>query len=198
MSVLILASSSRYRSELLSRLGIEFERRPPDVDESRLADEAPAELVVRLAHLKATTVAAGRRAGLIIGSDQVAVCGGQILGKPETAERACEQLTYLSGQAVEFFTGLCLVDAASGAYQTAMVPTMVQFRTLERREIDDYVRRERPLDCAGAFKSEGLGIALFERIQGDDPSSLIGLPLIELCRMLRRAGVAVLGGSGSA
>jgi septum formation protein len=195
VTMLILASSSRYRSELLSRLGLEFRSRSPEVDESPLPGEAPADLVVRLAHLKAATVAAHYTDGLIIGSDQVAVCDEQILGKPGTPERACQQLASLSGHAVKFLTGLCLIDASSGLTQTAVVPTVVQFRKLERHEITDYVRREQPLDCAGAFKSEGLGIALFEHIQSDDPSALIGLPLIELCHMLRRAGVVVLGAS---
>lgn len=198
MSALILASSSRYRADLLTRLGIDFECRAPDVDESPLPGEAPADLVRRLAHLKAAAVAANCRAGLVIGSDQVAVSGGRILGKPGTAESACAQLALLSGRAVSFLTGLCLLDAVSGAHQLAVVPTTVHFRTLQRAEIENYVAREQPLDCAGSFKSEGLGIALFERIDGDDPTALIGLPLIELCGMLRRAGRPVLGSGGRA
>ncbi|MFU8814090.1 MAG: Maf family protein [Pseudomonadales bacterium] len=197
MSPVILASSSRYRSELLTRLQIDFETRSPDVDESPAADETPERLVVRLAELKAATVAASYREGLVIGSDQVAVCGAQILGKPGTAERACAQLTLLSGQSVDFLTGLCLLDAASGALQSAVITTTVRFRKLQPDEIRDYVRREQPLDCAGAFKSEGLGIALFEAIEGTDPTALVGLPLIELCRMLARAGRPVVGGSGA-
>lgn len=193
--MLILASSSRYRAELLSRLGLDFDVRAPEVDESPLAGESPAAMVARLAHLKAATAAAERGVGLVVGSDQVAVCGTQILGKPGTPERAREQLAALSGRSVEFLTGLCLLNATTGAFDTAVVPTVVQFRPLTSGEIADYVRREQPLDCAGAFKSEGLGIALFERLESEDPTALIGLPLIELCRMLRRAGVAVLGGS---
>jgi septum formation protein len=193
--MLILASSSRYRAELLSRLGLDFDVRRPEVDESPLPGESPAALVARLAHLKAATVATQFNTGLIVGSDQVAVCGAQVLGKPGTPERARAQLAALSGRSVEFLTGLCLMNAATGAFDATIVPTVVQFRTLTADEIADYVRREQPLDCAGAFKSEGLGIALFERLESDDPTALIGLPLIELCRMLGRAGVAVLGRS---
>ncbi len=200
MSRLVLASSSRYRAELLARLELEFETRAPDVDESPLPGEAPEALVTRLARSKAAAVAAElREAGadpaglLVIGSDQVAVLGSEILGKPGTPERACRQLEALSGHAVDFRTGLCLLDAGSGQAQCAEVVTRVRFRDLRPCEIEDYVARERPLDCAGAFKSEGLGIALFEAIESDDPTALIGLPLIELCRMLRRAGVRLLG-----
>jgi septum formation protein len=195
VNTLILASSSRYRSELLSRLGLGFESRTPDVDETPMPGEAPEKLVRRLSQLKAATVAAGYRSGLIIGSDQVAVCGTQVLGKPGTEERACAQLAMLSGNSVSFLTGLCLRDAASGLEQTAVVQTIVRFRALTEDEITDYVRRERPLDCAGAFKSEGLGIALFEGIDSEDPTALVGLPLIELCRMLTSAGRPVLGAS---
>ena len=197
MSSLILASSSRYRSELLARLGMEFETRSPDVDETPRSGESPDRLVLRLAELKATTIAAAYPQGLVIGSDQVAVCGHDILGKPGTEEKACAQLALLSGRSVSFLTGLCLLDAASGSLQSVMVPTTVRFRELERKEIVDYVARERPLDCAGAFKSEGLGIALFEAIDGPDPTALVGLPLIALCRMLARAGMPVLGRSAA-
>jgi MAF protein len=190
---LILASSSRYRAELLSRLELPFEIQAPDVDESRRAGEAPEALVRRLAEQKAGAVAAGRAEGLVIGSDQVAVCADEVLGKPGTAERARDQLARLAGRSVTFLTGLCLLDVADGSAQSTVVPSRVRFRALSAGEIDDYVARERPLDCAGAFKSEGLGIALFESIEGNDPNALIGLPLIELCRMLRQAGVAVLG-----
>jgi MAF protein len=189
---LILASSSPYRAELLARLGLGFETRSPDIDETRLDGESPEGLVERLARSKAEAVAPALPGALVIGSDQVAVCGSDVLGKPGTAARARDQLALLSGRAVTFFTGLCLLDTVSGNIQTAVVPTRVQFRHLNAREIDTYVARERPLDCAGAFKSEGLGIALFDAIEGDDPNALIGLPLIKLCRMLRNAGVDVL------
>ncbi len=198
MRTLVLASSSRYRAELLARLGLPFERSSPDVDETPGPGESPTELVIRLAQAKAAAVAASHGRALIIGSDQVAVCGDQILGKPGSVERAEAQLGALSGNTVTFQTGLCLLDAASGERQSEVVTTPVRFRHLEPQEISDYVARERPLDCAGAFKSEGLGIALFEAIGGDDPTALIGLPLIELCRMLRRAGVPVLGGRSGA
>lgn len=193
MRDLILASSSRYRATLLARLGLPFRTQAPDIDESRHADESAAALVRRLAAGKADAVAAAHPAALIIGSDQVAVLGSDILGKPGDPERAIEQLTRLSGQTVAFLTGLCLLDAETAQRQLAVVPTYVRFRELSLQEIRDYVAREEPLDCAGAFKSEGLGIALFEAIEGTDPNALIGLPLIELCRMLRNVGVKVLG-----
>jgi septum formation protein len=192
---LILASSSRYRADLLKRLGLPFHIHAPDIDESAAPDEEPRDLVERLARHKAAAVAETHRQALIIGSDQVAVLGERVLGKPGTAVRAREQLGMLSGRSVTFLTGLCLLDAASGAAQATVIPTTVRLRRLSTAEIADYVVREQPLDCAGAFKSEGLGIALFEAIEGTDPNALIGLPLIALCTMLRRAGVAVLSGS---
>jgi septum formation protein len=192
VKALILASSSPYRAALLTRLGLGFETRSPDIDETRLDGESPEGLVERLARSKAQAVAPAHPGALVIGSDQVAVCGSDVLGKPETAPRARDQLALLSGHSVTFFTGLCLLDTTSGDIQTAVVPTRVQFRHLSAREIDHYVARDRPLDCAGAFRSEGLGIALFDAIEGDDPNALIGLPLIALCRMLRHAGMDVL------
>lgn len=194
MRELVLASSSRYRAELLARLGLPFQSLSPDVDESARDGEAPARLVERLSLHKAQAIARQRPQALIIGSDQVAVCADQVLGKPGTEARAREQLTLLSGQTVRFLTGLCLLDAAAGSHQSTLAETRVRFRTLSAAEIADYVRRERPVDCAGAFKSEGLGVALFEAIEGDDPNALIGLPLIALCTLLARAGVPVLGG----
>jgi septum formation protein len=190
---LVLASSSPYRAELLTRLGLPFECRSPDVDETPAPGEAPEAQVRRLALDKARAVAARHPHALVIGSDQVAVCGDEVLGKPGSAARAREQLTRLSGRSVTFLTSLCLLDAPGVTHQLAVVPTRVRFRRLGAAEIGNYVDRERPLDCAGAFKSEGLGIALFEAIEGRDPTALIGLPLIELCRMLRHAGVHVLG-----
>jgi MAF protein len=193
MKPLILASTSRYRAELLRKLGLEFTACAPAVDETQLPGEPAEALVLRLAEAKARAVAASSGPALVIGSDQVAVCGQRILGKPGTAERAREQLAQLAGREVCFLTGLCLVDAGSGAAQTALDTTRVKFRQLSAIQIADYVARETPLDCAGSFKSEGLGIALFESIEGRDPNALIGLPLIELCSMLHRAGVDVLG-----
>lgn len=196
MRDLVLASSSRYRAALLARLELPFRAVAPAIDETPQDGEAPAALVLRLARQKAAAVAAECPRALIIGSDQVAVCADRVLGKPGSEAGAREQLALLSGTTVQFLTGLCLLDAASDTSQSTLVETRVRFRTLDPAEIADYVHREQPLDCAGAFKSEGLGIALFEAIEGDDPNALIGLPLIALCQMLRRAGVAILGHSG--
>jgi septum formation protein len=191
---LILASSSRYRRALLERLGLNFATTSPDVDETPRPGEAAEPLVSRLSRAKATAVAETvSEPALVIGSDQVAVLDGRILGKPGTEARARAQLAELSGRQVRFLTGLCLLTAPAGTAEEAVVVTEVQFRRLDSAEIDDYVARERPLDCAGAFKSEALGIALFEAIRADDPTALVGLPLIALCGMLRRAGMPVLG-----
>lgn len=192
---LLLASTSPYRRELLQRLGLTFTVCAPDVDESRQPDESPSELVRRLAEAKARAGAQHQATagGLVIGSDQVAVVDAEVLGKPGSFERACEQLTRLSGQRVVFLTGICLYNASSQRCQVDMVPFGVQFRPLSNRQIENYVRREEPLNCAGSFKSEGLGIALFERMEGEDPTALIGLPLIRLVDMLAAEGVDVLG-----
>lgn len=190
---LILASTSRYRAELLQRLGLPFHAESPGTDETQAVGEPPDELVQRLAVAKARAVAERYPNALVIGSDQVAACGAVTLGKPGTASNAEAQLALLSGQTVTFYTGICLIDNQSGDCDVRLDTTRVVFRTLTANEIRDYVRRERPLDCAGAFKSEGLGIALFERIESEDPSGLIGLPLITLCAQLRRAGVNLLG-----
>ncbi len=195
MTELILASSSPYRAELLAKLGLPFSSHRPDIDENPEGEEAPDALVARLAEEKARAVASDHESALIIGSDQVAVCEGEILGKPGTEARAREQLSQLSGNAVLFLTGLCLLDVARDRTQTAVVDTIVHFRNLTAKEISNYVRRDQPLDCAGAFKSEALGIALFDAIETTDPNALIGLPLIELCRMLRGAGLDVLADS---
>ncbi len=189
---LILASSSPYRRELLSRLGIEFSSDSPEVDETPHPAEDPTALVQRLAERKAEAVAASHPGALIIGSDQVAILEGDILGKPGTHERAIQQLTRASGKRVSFLTGLCLLNSASGERQVACEPFHVQFRELNSREIEHYLLKEQPYNCAGSFKSEGLGICLFERMEGDDPSSLIGLPLIRLVGMLRKEGLDVL------
>lgn len=190
---LILASTSAYRAALLERLALPFDTVAPGVDETALPGERAAELVVRLSRLKARAGAEGRTDALVIGSDQVAVIDGEILGKPGTEAKARTQLARLSGRRVTFLTGLCLVDARRQSEQSTLVETPVRFRTLSTAQIADYVAREQPLDCAGAFKSEGLGIALFQRIGGPDPNALIGLPLIELCSMLEVAGLPVLG-----
>ncbi len=193
MTTLILASSSPYRRQLLEKLGLPFQAVSPEVDETRQANETPSELVERLARLKARTVATSHPNALIIGSDQVAVYAGDVLGKPHTESAARSQLAQLSGHIVTFLTGLCVLNSTSGAEQAEVVVTPVEFRELTETEVFHYVAREQPLDCAGAFKSESLGIALFASIGGSDPNALVGLPLISLCRMLRTEGVAVLG-----
>jgi septum formation protein len=189
---LVLASTSKYRRMLLERLGIPFLAVSPAVDESALPGEPTATTAFRLAEAKARSVADLHPDALIIGSDQVADCGGRPVGKPGTHERAVAQLAELSGQTVIFHTGLALLDAATGQCQTALVDVRSTFRVLAPAEIEAYLRRERPYDCAGSVRSEALGIALFERIESDDPTALIGLPLIRLTSMLRAAGVAVL------
>ncbi|WP_018231790.1 Maf family protein [Thioalkalivibrio thiocyanodenitrificans] len=194
MRTLILASSSPYRRELLSRLGLVFECHSPDVDESVLAGESPDALVVRLARSKAQAVAHQHPDALIIGSDQCAELDGRILGKPGDHEGAVRQLRAASGREVVFHTGLCLLNARTGRAHVTSVPFRVRFRALDSAMIEDYLRRETPYDCAGSFKSEGLGIVLFEGMEGDDPTSLVGLPLIALVGMLQREGMPVLGG----
>lgn len=189
---LVLASTSPFRRELLARLGLPFSTQAPDADESHLPGEDAPALVARLAGLKAQAVACYEPAALIIGSDQAAVLDGEIIGKPGDHERAAAQLRRASGRIVTFYTGLYLLDSASDQHQMAVEPFRVAFRPLTTAMIEGYLRRERPYQCAGSFKSEGLGIALFERLEGDDPSSLIGLPLIRLTRMLEAVGVAVL------
>lgn len=189
---LILASTSPYRRELLQRLGLPFAVANPQTDETRLPGEAPEALALRLSEAKARAVAASHPDALIIGSDQVAVMDGQVFGKPGTHPRAVAQLQALSGKTVNFYTGLCLLDAASGNVQLRGIPTLVTFRTLSDAEIENYLQREQPYNCAGAAKSEGLGIALLRKLEGEDPNALIGLPLIALCDMLRNAGVDIL------
>jgi len=178
---------------LLDRLGLDFTTCSPETDETRLDGETPKELVLRLSEAKARTGATQGGSVLVIGSDQVAVVGDTVLGKPGTTERACAQLAQLSGQRVTFLTGLCPFNSAQQRAQVDLVPFTVVFRKLSTQQIENYVQREQPLNCAGSFKSEGLGAALFERMEGDDPTALIGLPLIRLVSMLEAEGVAVLG-----
>ena len=186
MPNLVLASTSPYRRMLLEKLGIPFECAAPEVDEAPQPGESPRHLVMRLAKEKAQSLAARYPAHLIIGSDQVCVLDGEITGKPHTEENACQQLLRARGTIVTFYTGLALYNSATGHLQTECEPFDVHFRHLSEQEIVDYVRRERPLNCAGSFKSEGLGIALFDKLDGRDPNTLVGLPLIALCQMLRR------------
>jgi septum formation protein len=192
---IVLASTSSYRRALLERLKLPFVTASPEVDEARGPDEPATVLVVRLAEAKARAVAGTYPQALIIGSDQVAVIDDDILGKPGDRERAIEQLTRASGKTVVFYTGLCLFNAATGRCRTICEPFRVCFRHLTTAQIAGYVDRERPFDCAGSFKSEGLGIALFERLDGDDPNALVGLPLIRLVGLLAAAGVDILSGA---
>jgi len=185
---LVLASSSPHRRELLDRLRLEYQVCPPDIDESRLPGEPATDYVARLSVEKAQAVAARFPDALIIGSDQAAVLGDDILGKPGAHERALAQLKAASGRSVRFLTGLTLLDARSGLAQTEVVPFTVHFRALDDAALDRYLRAEQPYNCAGSFKSEGLGIVLFERLEGDDPTALVGLPLIRLVAMLDQAG----------
>ncbi len=184
---LVLASTSRYRAELLRRLGLPFASVAPQVDEEQLPAETPESCAARLAEAKARAVAARRPGACVIGSDQVADWGGRILGKPGNAGRAMEQLRCFSGQRVAFHTAVCVV-APDGSERGMLDTTTVVFRDLEDAEIARYVERESPLDCAGSFRAEGLGIALFERIESTDPTALVGLPLIGVARLLREAG----------
>jgi len=186
---LVLASTSTFRRELLARLQIPFETAAPDTDETALPDETPPITAERLALAKAQAVAARFPDALIIGSDQVAYSGSETYGKPGTRDNASKQLRSMRGKEVIFHTGLCLLNAATGRSQVSGIPTAVRFRNLSDAEINRYLDREDALNCAGSAKSEGLGIALMEYMQGDDPNALIGLPLIALCRMLRAEGV---------
>ncbi len=188
---LVLGSTSAYRRTLLGRLHLEFETARPQVEESRQPDEPPEAMAERLAAAKAADVALHYPDALVIGSDQCAACGERILGKPGGYEQALEQLKTLSGQRVVFHTGLCLIDSRSGRQWQEVVPYAVHFRQLETAEIERYLRLEQPYDCSGSFKSEGLGITLFQRMEGDDPTALIGLPLIRLCSWLREAGLVL-------
>jgi septum formation protein len=187
---LILASTSPFRQALLQRLGLPFKVVAPEADESSLPGETPQQLVTRLAILKAASVGEAHR-GLVIGSDQVASTGDEVLGKPGNHARASAQLHHLSGRRVSFYTGLCLLDSTTGDRQVDMVSYHVIFRSLDDARIEHYLRAEQPYNCAGSFKSEGLGITLFERMEGDDPTALIGLPLIRLTDMLARAGIVL-------
>lgn len=184
---LLLASGSRYRGELLRRLGVDFQAAPPEVDETPLPGEAPAALAMRLAQLKARTVHDRDPAAWVIGSDQVADCGGRILGKPGSPEEARRQLLAASGRTVDFHTGLS-VAGPRGFERTHCDLTRVHFRSLDEPAVERYLQREPALDCAGSFKAEGLGITLFDAVESRDPTALVGLPLIALAAMLRQAG----------
>jgi len=190
---LVLASTSTYRRELLRRLAVAFECAAPGIEEAALADELPADTARRLAQAKAAAVAPRFPGALVIGSDQVASLGTLRLEKPGHHANAVRQLQLLSGQTAQFDTAVCVLDASRDAAWTRVVPCRVTFRRLTTQTIEAYLRREQPYDCAGSAKSEGLGIALIERMQTEDPTALIGLPLIALTELLATAGLPVIG-----
>lgn len=189
---LLLASTSPFRKALLDKLQYPFDTASPETDESTLPNETAEQLVTRLAEAKAKACAPNHPEHLIIGSDQVCVINGSIIGKPHTAEKAVLQLQAASGQVVTFYTGLCLHNAKNGHSDVICEPFHVHFRELTDQEIRNYIEREAPLNCAGSFKSEGLGIALFDKLEGRDPNTLVGLPLIALREMLAKQGVRIL------
>ncbi|EMI5488993.1 septum formation inhibitor Maf [Providencia stuartii] len=192
MKSIILASTSPYRQQLLKKLGLPFLAVAPNVDESAVLNESAEALVTRLAHAKAHAISKQYQQHLIIGSDQVCVIDGQIMGKPLNYDKAFQQLKKASGHKVTFYTGLCLLDSSTGSYQVQCELFNVYFRSLSDKEIESYLRKEEPYQCAGSFKSEGLGIVLFDRLEGRDPNTLIGLPLILLLEMLRHHGYSPL------
>jgi MAF protein len=186
---LLLASSSIYRRQLLQKLGIDFSWESPNIDESARENESPVQLVLRLAEQKARALSSQYPNHLVIGSDQVATIDNRALGKPYNHDAAVLQLQGFSGREVTFITGLCLYNTATGKCQLKADHFKVKFRNLNTGQIENYLRREQPYDCSGSFKSEGLGICLFEKMEGKDPNSLIGLPLIELTGMLMNEGI---------
>ena len=189
---IVLASTSPFRRQLLARLEIPFEVADPKAEESRLPGETPETTALRLSELKARAVAADFPNALIIGSDQVAFLDGEIFGKPGTHENAVRQLQRMRGRTVNFFTGLCLLNSGTGQAHTRGIPTLVTFRDLTDQQIENYLRKEKPYNCAGSAKSEGLGIAVISAMHGDDPNALVGLPLIALCDLLESEGINVL------
>ncbi|WED27679.1 Maf-like protein [Vibrio sp. DW001] len=189
---LILASTSPFRKSILEKIQIPFKQANPSCDETPLERETPEQLVLRLALNKAKSCKTNDHS-LIIGSDQVCVINGDIIGKPHTVENAVKQLTAASGQCITFYTGLALYNTSTDSTSVKLDTFKVHFRTLNQKQIEDYVKREQPLTCAGSFMSEGLGIALFDKLEGKDPNSLIGLPLITLIDMLEKQGVFILG-----
>ncbi len=189
---LILASTSPFRKAILEKLDIEFSTDSPDVDESQIENESADALVKRLAIAKAQAVAKHHKNALVIGSDQVAVIDNTILGKPGTRENAIKQLSYASGKSVIFYTGLCVLNTTTMQHHSCVEIFEVKFKKLSLSAIENYIDKEKPLNCAGSFKSEGLGIALFEKLQGDDPNTLIGLPLIRTIEFLECEGMPVL------
>ncbi len=188
---LVLASTSPFRQQLLAKLDIPFITAKPDCDETPLKNETPETLVIRLAEQKARSCII-ETPSLVIGSDQVCVIDNQIVGKPHTREKAIEQLLSQSGKAITFYTGLALFNSSTQKSQVVLDKFTVHFRQLTQTMVESYVDKEMPLNCAGSFKSEGLGIALFEKLEGDDPNSLVGLPLIQLIKLLENESFPVL------
>ena len=186
---IVLASTSPFRRELLARLGLPFEIADPATDETALPGETPEATSLRLSEEKARAVTTHFPDALIIGSDQVACLDGRVFGKPGTHEKAVKQLQTMRGRTVNFYTGLCLLNARTGRARVRGVPTLVTFRNLSDSEIENYLYKEQPYNCAGSAKSEGLGIAIIARIEGEDPNALIGLPLIALCDLLREENI---------
>jgi len=189
--VIVLSSTSKYRAQLLTRLGLRFIQAAPICDETPLPGELPNQLATRLSMEKADSLRSEHPNGIIIGSDQVASVGSKLLGKPGTRERAIEQLGYMNGQTVHFYTGLAVLHGQSGEWQQHLDTTRVAMRNLSADEIERYVDKDQPLDCAGSFKLEQLGVSLFESVESEDPSALVGLPLIAVARCLRNLGMQV-------
>ncbi len=192
MKKLVLGSTSPFRKEILAKLNIAFVCAKPNIDESPFENESPVALVERLAIEKAKAVKGEYPDALIIGSDQVAMCDGEILGKPHNFENAVKQLEKFSNKTVVFYTGLCVYDSGLDYTTSLIEPFLVHFNELSRSDIENYLHAEQPYNCAGSFKSEGLGICLFKKLEGDDPNTLIGLPLIKLVELLKQHGVDVL------
>jgi septum formation protein len=192
MARLVLGSSSPFRKALLEKLNLSFDCDSPDIDETPLKDEHPKDMVARLAKEKANAIATRHPQAIIIASDQCATLDGKIIGKPGDHESAVQQLTAASGRAVTFYTSLCVYNAGTNQYQEIVEPYYVYFRTLTESQIENYLVKEQPYNCAGSFKSEGLGNSLFERLEGNDPNTLIGLPLIQLIKMLEKLHINVI------
>lgn len=192
MSRIVLGSSSPFRKALLEKLDLSFDCDSPDIDETPLKGEHPKDMVARLAKAKAEAIAERHPQSIIIASDQCATLDGEIIGKPGDHENAVKQLQNASGRTVTFYTSLCVFNAGTNQYEETVEPFYVYFRDLEEQQIENYLKKEEPYNCAGSFKSEGLGIALFERLEGNDPNTLIGLPLIQLIKMLERFHIEVI------
>jgi len=192
MSRIVLGSSSPFRKSLLEKLDLSFDCDSPDIDETPMKDEHPRDMVARLAKEKANAIAERHPQSIIIASDQCATLDGEIIGKPGDHDNAVAQLKKASGRTVTFYTSLCVFNAGTNQYEETVEPFYVYFRELTDDQITTYLEKEEPYNCAGSFKSEGLGIALFDRLEGNDPNTLIGLPLIQLVRMLERFQVNVI------